>query len=212
VKTDIFIPIYLGDYLRDTGDLTTEEHGAYFLILLHMWTADGKLPVARLGQISRLPPERWESAWETLRRFFVVDGSTATQKRLTRELGNAQARRETSRVNGARGGRPNNHPVNHPVYRPGNPDHNPGKTSSPSPSPSQRASDPEARQKPPVLIQSRHETFQQRDARIAREASEQTKVELARDVAATNARLEGIRMDPSKAPTAEQLAGLRRKP
>jgi len=151
VKVDIYMPIFIGDYLRDTTDLTTEEHGAYFLILMSMWTSGGSLPERKLGAVARVPADRWPGVWETLSRFFEVSDGRVTQGRLAEELSNAAAKREQARENGLRGGRPttqskpdgkpdNNQPVNQPVNPTVNPGHNPQKTSSPSPSPSE--SDP----------------------------------------------------------------------
>lgn len=105
-KVDIHMPIFIGDYLRDTGDLTTEEHGAYFLLLMAMWTARGSLPLARLYLFAKVPAERWDGVWATLERFFDVEDGRVGQRRLSRELDAAVKRVESARENGRLGGRP----------------------------------------------------------------------------------------------------------
>jgi uncharacterized protein YdaU (DUF1376 family) len=100
VKVDIFMPIYIGDYLRDTRDLSTEEHGAYFLILMSMWTAGGKLPAARLNRFALTTEAHWPAIWEVIGRFFEVTDGIATQKRLSEELVRALERREVGVARG----------------------------------------------------------------------------------------------------------------
>ena len=86
-KTDIWMPLYIGDYLADTAHLSTEESGAYLHLLMHQWRT-GSLPadLDSMRKITRIDKSAWSSAWRTLQAFFKVcpDGSYS-QERLERE-------------------------------------------------------------------------------------------------------------------------------
>ena len=86
-----WMPLYVGDYIRDTGHLTTIEHGAYFLLLMHAWTHDGALPTdpPRLMAITKLASREWKHSSAILLEFFRRDGDTLRHKRIDRELGRA---------------------------------------------------------------------------------------------------------------------------
>ena len=77
----------------------------------------------------------WPGVWDTLEDFFdVTPNGVVSQKRVTKELKQANHNREMASINGAKGGRPPNtdsKPVGKPI---GNPEVNLSKTSSPSPS------------------------------------------------------------------------------
>lgn len=83
-----FMQLYVGDYLGDTQHLTTEEHGAYLLLLMAMWRAGGSLPndAAVLARVTRLTPARWRKIAPGVLAFFVLEGETLTQRRLRREI------------------------------------------------------------------------------------------------------------------------------
>lgn len=85
-KSDTWMPFYVGDYLSATNRLTTEQHGAYFLILLDYWK-NGPPPNddVVLAQIARLTPVAWRKAKPALIGFFDVVDETLVQKRVERE-------------------------------------------------------------------------------------------------------------------------------
>ena len=40
-----YLPIWIGDYLKETRHLSTEEHGAYLLLLFQYWTRQEAFPM-----------------------------------------------------------------------------------------------------------------------------------------------------------------------
>lgn len=106
-KVDTWMPLLIDKYLGDTTDLTTEQHGAYMLLLMAMWKKDGALPNddQRLASITRLPASRWKASKGVLMEFFrpTEDGSGITQKRLSVELQRSKAATDAKAEAGAKG-------------------------------------------------------------------------------------------------------------
>jgi uncharacterized protein YdaU (DUF1376 family) len=84
--SDTWMPLYVGDYLSATTRLTTEQHGAYFLLLLDYWKS-GPPPNddAVLAQIARLSPAAWRKAKPALIVFFDIEDGKLVQKRVEKE-------------------------------------------------------------------------------------------------------------------------------
>jgi len=68
-----YMQLYVADYLADTAHLTTEEHGAYLLLLFSYWQTGKPLRGDRLASVARLPNDRWIGVEPTLKEFFHVD-------------------------------------------------------------------------------------------------------------------------------------------
>lgn len=87
MKADIWMPLYIGDYLADTARLTTEQHGAYLLLLMDYWRS-GKLPDNDqvLAQISKLSPDAWSNAKAMLMQYFSIEQGYWVHKRVEQEL------------------------------------------------------------------------------------------------------------------------------
>jgi uncharacterized protein YdaU (DUF1376 family) len=97
-----WMPLYVGDYLGDTGHLTTTQHGAYLLLMMHYWRK-GELPNddRQLSKIAKLPLKTWCEYRATLQDFFY-DGWK--HKRIDAELAKMMRVSEKRAVAGQKGG------------------------------------------------------------------------------------------------------------
>ncbi|WP_103171575.1 DUF1376 domain-containing protein [Paracoccus sp. SY] len=102
-----FMQLYPADYLADTMDLTTEQHGAYLLILMTMWQHDAKLPsdIKKLARIARLSPAKFRPVWEEISRFFIEADGFITNARLTKERKKAHEKSAKRAIAGSAGGK-----------------------------------------------------------------------------------------------------------
>ena len=103
-KVDIWMPLYVADYLSATSRLTTEQHGAYLLILMDYWK-NGPPPDndGVLAQITRLSPSAWSNARTMLEAFFQVESGKWLHHRVDDELAKANHNKEVNRRRGLAG-------------------------------------------------------------------------------------------------------------
>jgi uncharacterized protein YdaU (DUF1376 family) len=103
-QTDTWMPLYVGDYLRDTTRLSTEAHGAYLLMLMDYWIK-GPPPDDDevLAAITKLPPQRWAKLKPIIAEFFQVKGGFWHQKRADEEKKTAANHSEKKRAAGKEG-------------------------------------------------------------------------------------------------------------
>ena len=66
-----WMPFYVADYRADTAHLSTLEHGAYILLIMHYWSTGG-LPDEdkRLAIIAGLQAKEWAAMKPTIQAFF----------------------------------------------------------------------------------------------------------------------------------------------
>jgi len=97
-----WMPLYVGDYLGDTGHLTTAQHGAYLLLMMHYWRK-GELPDddRQLSKITKLPLKTWCEYRATLQDFFH---SGWRHKRIDAELERMLRVSEKRAIAGQKGG------------------------------------------------------------------------------------------------------------
>jgi uncharacterized protein YdaU (DUF1376 family) len=96
VKTDIWMPVFIGDYLADTMHLSTEQHGAYLLLLFHLWRR-GSLrdDDAVLAKISGLGESTWSMHRPVLAEFFKIHDGLWQHGRVEKEKARVAATKQS---------------------------------------------------------------------------------------------------------------------
>lgn len=101
-----YMQLYVADYLADTRHLSTEQHGAYLLLLMSMWRAGGRLPndASKLARIAGVSLRRWYLVWPQIASLFDILGDEIGHGRLEREHQKAVSKSEKRSASGKRGG------------------------------------------------------------------------------------------------------------
>jgi uncharacterized protein YdaU (DUF1376 family) len=89
-----FMPLYTGDYFRDTRHLSMSEHGAYLLMLAYCWDQKGPLPLDLLrvyGICGAKSKDEQEAVGRVLDDFFVRMEDGYYNSRIQREVERSEA-------------------------------------------------------------------------------------------------------------------------
>ena len=107
MKTDAWMPLWIGDYLADTMHLTAAQHGAYLLLLMAHWRRPEGLPADAdfLAATARMTREQWLSEAKACLAFFTERDGVLTHKRVVEERAKAQAKHAKLSAAGRKGGK-----------------------------------------------------------------------------------------------------------
>lgn len=93
-------------YTGDTSHLTTEEHGAYLLLMLAYYRSEKPLPATdrALSAITKLPMDRWLECKPAMSGFFVEVDGIWRHDRIEAELAESHKRMAKFAARGKAGG------------------------------------------------------------------------------------------------------------
>jgi uncharacterized protein YdaU (DUF1376 family) len=83
-----YMPLFVADYMADTADLSTAQHGAYLLLIMNYWQRGGPLPNddVRLAKITGLSARNWLQMKSRIAEFFESGTEFWKHARIDHEL------------------------------------------------------------------------------------------------------------------------------
>lgn len=137
---------HLGDYAKDTKDLSLSEHGAYRLLLDYNYATEQPVPndLAKLYRITGASTAAEKKAVEAVaEKFFPVNGDGRRHnKRADEELEKYRQRAEHNREVGKLGGRPRKNPEKTQADSQGETRLEPGENPNQEPKPKETKASP----------------------------------------------------------------------
>jgi uncharacterized protein YdaU (DUF1376 family) len=100
-----YMQLFPSDYMGDTRHLSTEQHGAYLLMLMAMWNAGGSLPNVddKLARITGLTRAKWLKHRPDIIAFFRQEDGVLRHNRIDRDLNAARELSKTRSEIGKKG-------------------------------------------------------------------------------------------------------------
>jgi uncharacterized protein YdaU (DUF1376 family) len=71
-----FMPLFLGDLLADTLHFSTQEFGAYMLLIVHAWKHNAKIATKDLRQVTRTSRHCWCKISQKISQKFDTTSDT----------------------------------------------------------------------------------------------------------------------------------------
>ena len=102
LDVNIWMPLYIGDFLRDTAGLDTEMIGAVILLYLRIWSKGGPLPDSneKLARVCQMSANRFAEIREEISFLFDIrDGNWTHDDLLAERAKWLQARKNKSEAN-----------------------------------------------------------------------------------------------------------------
>jgi uncharacterized protein YdaU (DUF1376 family) len=89
-----YLPLFTGDYIRDTRHLTPMKHGVFLLLLMHCWDQKGPVPLDEqeaAGIVNCRSADEVESLRYVLGKYFVKMEDGWYNRRMQKEVEKSEA-------------------------------------------------------------------------------------------------------------------------